>query len=744
MYVKIRWQVFWILGLCLLLLSSSPLIRAEELVSLGEVVVTATRTEVPISQAPASVTVIGKKDLESKKVVSVDDAIRHETGIFVHRRKGIMDAVASVTLRGVPYQKRTLIMIDGVPINNGYSSGVSWATLSTDEVEKIEIVRGPYSSLWGGNAMGGAINIITRLPEKFTFWSKGGFGGGNEITHSYRIGVGDRVGRFSFLAGYEQDDTSGYPTIPVYKDERYFKSGTGTLSGGYASTDPTGEYLRWIVGDKGDNSGDRQNYYLLLGIRFHENGYLKFNFQHGVQSYDYEPPHTYLTDTSGNPAFSGNVTLPDNQYVSVRPYDFISYAGIGNYKTDFYSIKYKDKFNEITVAYLNSDSYYTKPNSVATYDNDGPGEKNTTQTDTYYFDFKTSFPLAKRYLFTTGATFRHDIAEVGTYNLSAYRNADTELEKTYLAEGEADTFGAFLQNSVTITDSLALFLGLRYDHWWTHDGRSGNINNIEEYPSRNDGTFSPKVVLVYYPNELTTLRISGGKAFRPPNIYELYRTWTWYGWTYHSNPYLDPEIGWSVETGIERWLLEKRCKAGLTIFKTWLYDLIYRRSDPSTKEKFWVNAGKGEIFGIEGEIFIRPFSWLSVKTNYTRNDTKIVKNDAASESVGKRFTDVPPWIWNFSLSAENRIFTASILGHWVGKVFNEDDNSDVAEGVYGTSEEYFVLDFKGTLYLPKFSLLGSTVKSDISFSVNNVFDEEYWDYYLAPGRTWFLEINLKF
>jgi len=706
----------------------------------SEIVVTATRVPQVISEAPAAVTVIPRKDMEKKDLQSLDQALQHEAGVFVHRRKGLMDTVASVELRGLPRQGRTLVMLDGIPVNDGYANSVRWATLSLDEVERVEVVRGPFSSLWGGNAMGGVINILTRLPEKFTLSVAGGLG--EEVTRRWRFNLGDRLGRLAFLAGYEEDRTEGYPTAPVLKSP---KTGSGTLIGGYPTTDPTGEKLRWVVGNKGDNRGERWNYHLKIGIEVRDEGEVRLGFQHGVQRYDYGHPHTYLTDPAGNPAFSGTVKIPGGLSASVSPYDFISYAGLGEYQTSILSLHYRDVFGkletEFNFGFLRRDGYYTQPYRGGDYYT-ASGEKNESDSETYYLDIKGTLPSGESHLLTAGFTLRKDWSNVETHRLAFYRNEDSEIgEKLYLSRGRSFALGLFAQDVWALRKDLSLYLGLRYDHWWTYDGKAGEPSSVEEYQDRDDGAFSPKAALVWRPDDSLSLRFSVGKAFRPPNLYELYRTWSWYGRTYRSNPRLDPETSWTVELGGEGWWLERRLHLSLSLFRTRIKDFIYRAYYSETKEYIWTNSGKGEILGLEGELELKPFSWLLARVNYTRNDTKITDNPARPESEGKRFTEVPPWIWNFELSARPPLpvplpgFRVSFFGHYVGKVFRYDDNSDKAEGVYGTSEEYFVADLK-------VSLLWSRVT--LSFSVNNVFDEDYYDYYRAPGRTWFAELKFEY
>lgn len=77
-----------------------------------------------------------------------------------------MDTLAGLSLRGFSEQKRTLILMDGVPLNDSYSGGVRYGGLLPENVERIEVAKGPFSSLYGGYAMGGVVNILTKMPKK--------------------------------------------------------------------------------------------------------------------------------------------------------------------------------------------------------------------------------------------------------------------------------------------------------------------------------------------------------------------------------------------------------------------------------------------------------------------------------------------------------------------------------------------------------------------------------------------------
>ncbi len=143
---------------------------------LEEIVVTATRTEKELEAAPGSVSVVTKEDIEKRNIKTVDDALNMLPGVFSRRGKGLMDTLASVTLRGFPSQNRTLVLLDGIALNDAYVGNVRWGMLVPEDVERIEVVRGPFSSLYGGYAMGGVVNILTRMPEKREFTIKSGYG----------------------------------------------------------------------------------------------------------------------------------------------------------------------------------------------------------------------------------------------------------------------------------------------------------------------------------------------------------------------------------------------------------------------------------------------------------------------------------------------------------------------------------------------------------------------------------------
>lgn len=140
------------------LLRPSP-IYAEN-IKMDEIVVTATRTEALRSQIPASVTVISRKDMEEGQAATLSELLRDVPGLDVVQQGGA-GKTTSIFIRGAE-SRHTLVLIDGIRVNSPTAGGFDFADLNIEDVERIEIVRSPLSTLYGSDAIGGVIQIITK------------------------------------------------------------------------------------------------------------------------------------------------------------------------------------------------------------------------------------------------------------------------------------------------------------------------------------------------------------------------------------------------------------------------------------------------------------------------------------------------------------------------------------------------------------------------------------------------------
>jgi vitamin B12 transporter len=124
------------------------------------VVVSATRFDIPLDQSPASASVISSEELEQKQIQRVSDALREVPGLSVVQT-GVAGQLTSVFTRGLR-SEHTQVLLDGIPINQGLQGAFNFADFTTEDIDRIEVVRGPQSTIYGPRALAGVIQIFTK------------------------------------------------------------------------------------------------------------------------------------------------------------------------------------------------------------------------------------------------------------------------------------------------------------------------------------------------------------------------------------------------------------------------------------------------------------------------------------------------------------------------------------------------------------------------------------------------------
>lgn len=141
-----------------LLLAAAPWGAAQPAVFADRITVTATGSEEPVDEVPLPVTVIDREEIEATQEESLADLLRRVPGLTVMRSGG-EGAVTSVFTRGTE-SDHTLVMLDGVRLNSPYFAGYDWSLLPTAGIGRVEVARGPFSALWGADALGGVVNVV--------------------------------------------------------------------------------------------------------------------------------------------------------------------------------------------------------------------------------------------------------------------------------------------------------------------------------------------------------------------------------------------------------------------------------------------------------------------------------------------------------------------------------------------------------------------------------------------------------
>ncbi len=726
----------WLAGLTAVCLTMSAPAWADEdstaITNLDEIVVTATKTEKNIADAPGSITVIDREELQKKNINTVDDALNTIPGVFVKRSKGMMDSTTAVNMRGYNNDQYTLVLLDGQPLNDAYTGGVEWSAIPVDNIERIEVIRGVASALYGGNAMSGVISIITKTPQKREASASAGYGS-NE-TWRYRLSAGDRFAdRFSLRIGYEAESTDGYATTPVV---RSITSGTGNVSGGSPMDDTEGEAGRWVVGDKGDNGAERSNLNGKITMDTSDTGELAFSANAGQYEYDYGEPHTYMGTFGDSSTYA---IAGDDQRARFRPNDFISYTGISKTETETYSLSYKETLGFVDINFQGGtsqvDDRYTLESGSGMADyNDSEGKMTVTENESWFAELRGSAHLGSSHTLTLGTAFRKDESDTNSYEIPFYRSYDSAGESTFHSGGKSKTWSVFAQEEWRIAEPFTLYAGLRYDSWEVSDGSSGEPGSEIDFDSNTESEISPKLAAVWQALQNTTVKASVGHGFRPPTLYELYRTWTSYATTYQSNPDLSPETVWAYDIGIDQLFFDGKTRLSLSGYRNDIEDLIYYQVDGSTKTR--TNAGEARTYGVEIEAAQKITDWLTVWGNFTYTDAKITENATDPDSEDKQIAGIPENTWNVGMDAQWGWLRASLMGRYYSKIYNDSDNSDTAEGVYGTYEPALFVDAKVSA--------APLDWMEFSVSVDNIFDETYYEYYLTDGFTAYAELTLRY
>ena len=722
-----------------------------KVLKLEEVVVSATRTEKRVDDAPASVTVITREDMKVMDIRKIDDALRHVGGAYTKRSKGIRETLPRISLRGLPGDERTLIMVNGIPVNDGYSNQAPWNQIPVDSVERIEVTRGPGSALYGGNAMGGVINIILREPEELTAKARAGYswgdyendGGVKNNYEEYSVGfyAADRfMDTFGLKVSYDAIWSDGYPTDLVTKST---SSGAGAVEGGYPiKSSRDSDY--WVVGDKGDNEAGQWSLNIGGIYDTSDTGKINLDVTAGSHRYEYDRPHSYLEGG----VFEGSADAYDDKKTSsISEKDFLK--GKGEEETLISSLTCAETFGSADftgkIGYWDKDKLYTSRNTSRSveggYDN-RPGKLTESDVRTWTTDLQVDYPFGENHVTTFGIYYRNDDFKQGEHTLSYYRDEDSKTAKTGLTEGGADLYAAFVQHEWAVSDALSLYAGLRFDHWETSDGKSGDADAPKILNDSDDSNVSPKLSAVWHPFEDTYLKGGISHGFRPPNIYELYRTWTSSatGTTYNSNPDLDPETLWTYEAGVTQYLLNRMVKLGATAFYTDFEDYIDSRTIPrpgvpDKTDTIKDNVGSAEIKGIELEASAYPADWLKLWANWSYNDGEYKDWPEQPEAEGKQIADLPERIANVGAEFYYNWLTLSLSGNYTGRIYTDELNERI-DDTYTTYSKRWLWDAK---------ILASPHESvNLEFSVTNIFDEEYFDYYVGQPRTFFAGFTLKY
>lgn len=669
----------------------------EQAYTKGEVVINATRDKEE-KDKPMRIEIIPVKRIEQAPVMNVPALLDYVSGINMSNTFGIFSSRAIVTMRGLPAndQSRTLVLLDGVPLNKADEGSVNWNMINKNNVESIKVIKGPGPAQYGSGAMGGAIDLTSRKPlKKFSGQAIVGYGTYNtfdaNIDLSGILKDTSSINRFYWnLSGFGRK-SDGYITEP---DEYYDEEDTILV--------PT--FLQEI------NASAKIGY----DFKNRQNVELKFGF---------------FDDKRGN----GVKVFED--YGAYSEHD--TYSGAAKYSGSGKNFGW------------NTNIFYSHENYQRMYEYMNEGEYQLYEADSKRKDMGGQFSL------TYDGFSRHNLMAGVDYKVGSVDGVDTYYTSSDIISnaGKMQIGSVFLQDEIFLLNrKLQINLGLRYDFSKYYDGLftidypSYSIEFISAFedmamPERYWDAFCPRFSVQYKFSETDRTYLSVAKGFRAPILDDMTRTGKKKGTFKVANPDLKPELITSYEWGGDAEIF-RNLSFGGSLYYSIGKDFMYYSSTgdsvnmgykivPVLKKK---NISKVEIYGLEVELKYELDQNFSVFANYAYTHAVIKENDVNDPNVdydlsGKFLTDIPDHKISAGINWSNRIVNTTFLYKFIGEQWINDLN--IVEDEYLFTDKY-----------PAYSIFSIRLEKQliknlkVSLNIENLFDKIYTDSNAqqCPGR----------
>lgn len=670
---------------------------------LDEMVVSATRSEKKLLDTAASVSVITDKDLDKMHINNLDEAFVKIPGVYVGRLSGIGSTTSQTVMRGVNAANSVAVLVDGVQVNDSYNGSVTWSAIPVDMVKRVEVLRGPASVLYGGNALAGVINIITKDVDKTSVNLKLSYGSNNTQNHSLYV-AGKASDKLDFNVNYEKKKTDGYITDPVLSSKAVFGAETTTTNTGAK---------RWIIGNKGKRQWDENTVGVGFKYHFDESKSLALDFTKNEYEYSYSAPTSYFGD---------DIIKKAGTYFSTP----------GEKASNKYNMTYNDSENGWKAVVGYSDQYKQHDTSISkATDSSKPNTR-------FSFDLQKNQTISANNNAVFGLNYRKDEMDATVYKLADKFNSDSKIAVDSMASGTNKSFSAYVMDEHKFSDRWTATAGLRYDKWST-DGRILLPNKTEaiNYDESTYDNWSPSLSVMYKPEADSSVYLSWGKAFEAPSLYRMYSS-SYSSNVYNiANPNLKPQKAETFELGYKKDLNNKSA-IGVSVYDTKYKGLLYKNSlgvVDGMNATCYQNAGEAEAKGFELELNHNFDDKWSAFLNYTYQNPVIKKALKATEK-DKYVTAIPKEVFRAGVTYNDDKWSGMLTGEYISKRFSKTDNSDTVNGVYGSYDPYFIMNMDISYSFNK--------NYTLTASVNNILDRDFFNYYYQPGRTYSVEINYRF
>ena len=579
-------------------------IRLEATGLTEQLVVTPSRSEQRLADVPASVAVLGRSEIERSPAMATDEALRQIPAFSLFRRTSSLASHPTsqgVSLRGIGPSgaSRTLVLIDNVPFNDPFGGWVYWDRAPLATIERIEVVNGSSSSLYGNSAMGGVISILTRRPERRTVEIAPQYGARN--TRKLDASLSDRWNKTAASLEGSAFDTDGYS--PVARSER-----------GPIDIESTVRFVN-VLARLEYTPSERVHLFLRAGA-FDEsriNGKVgEFNDTHWTTaSAGLRVSMKDLGDFQAR-LFGDNQDFHSTFLAVINPgaaRDFVRLA------TD----------QNVPVRGLGGMAQWLKP-------------AGRTHSVTAGLDARI----------VEGDSREDAYVAVTPTVLIGPLTQKSALSVQRVSGGRQRNVGLFVQDAFAPSPEFQLTLSARLDGWWNDSAHNLETavstglptpNHRPSLESKQSHVLSPRLAAIYHANPRISIWGNFGKAFRAPTLNELYRQFSVGAVVTRANQQLGPERLVGGEVG-----LNVSLPRGLTVHASWFDN---RMKDPvsnvtiGTNLQQRQNLGKARIHGVQSDLEWKFARFWTVSAGYLHNQARVKEFAANPASVGRFLPQVP-------------------------------------------------------------------------------------------------------
>ncbi len=746
--------------------------------SLGMVTVSAGHPTSLPTQIPTTIEGVTAAQIEQTiNATDSEDALKYFPSLLV-RKRYIGDynhAILSSRASGTGNSARSAVYADGVLLSNYLGNGVGglsfpprWGLVTPEEIERVDVMYGPFSAAYPGNSVGAVVDYVTRMPTQFEAHAKLDY-----VSQPFdlyntsaafkakqaSLSLGNKRGDLSWFVNLNHTDSHGQPLTFA----------TRLLSAGTASS--AGTAVTGAVLDK--NNSNAPIYILGTGTEFHtlqDHAKLKLAYELtptlrasyvvGLwQNSSEGRPASYLSNSTGQTVYSGAINI-----------NGLAFSGASALSGGDYTLTHESLRHLMQGLSVKSHTQGVWDWEVAASLYDYSKDEKRSNAATNFLPAAANGGAGT--LADGSGTGWNTLAAKGTWRPQGSRGAHivdfglqqdsyvlkyltSSIAGNWLSDGAGtlvnEVGGKTVLQSLYAQDAWAFdpkwktVLGARLENWTASNGLTtfgvGNAAN-SSYAARTEKYLSPKAALSYQWLDDTVLKASTGRAVRMPTVSELYGATSTTNSQYINDPNLKPEKSWTTEISAEKELGQGLLR--LTFFTEDTHDALYSQTtlDPLANKNVSrvQNIGRIQTKGLE--LAFNEFDvikkGLDLAGSITYADSVIKENagfvTVAGDTIDKQQPNIPKWrataLASYRLDAH---WSAALGARYSGVQFRTLNNADVNGYTYQGVSPYFTTDVRVRYAANK--------QWSASLGIDNLNNYQYWNFHPYPQRSYVAELK---